>query len=386
MANEEKIEGYVGLRLDDKDEVNAFMITPVVDHAVRYASGDDVDEAPADDSSNMESEEELELLSSSARSCRDLMIKFDKALSSYHQLIAITGFMRDGLQQATLRRGIKGVAEAKGTLVKKVDGGVVYSLPPEAYEEIGREYKRMREMNAGLALLPASILLSLVATFDSLIGDAVRTLIALKPERLQNSDKTVTYRELFEIGDLEKARQAFIETEVDKLLRGSHEEQVEYLEKLIDTKIKSHYSRWPNFVEVFERRNRVAHASGTVNEEYIARCKSIGFPTEGMETGKTLRLNPKYLHKSVDVLTEFGVTLSFVAWKKLAGESENDAFEYLNSVCYEMIGAGRYQLAVWLLDFALHKQPRPRSDVTVRRMFINLANCYKKNEKGGALS
>lgn len=134
-------------------------------------------------------------------------------------------------------------------------------------------------------------------------------------------------------------------------------------------------------MEIFERRNRVAHASGLINEDYVQRCNTIGFPVEGMKVGNALKLNPRYLHKAVDVLIEFGVTLSFVAWRKLADESDNDAFEYLNTVCYEMIVASRYQLAVWSLDFALHKQSRPRSEVTLRRLFINLANSQKKLKK-----
>lgn len=201
MANsEEGIEGYVGLRLNDKGDVTGFMLTNVKDHAVRYASGDEVEEAESDDKASVEAEEELDLLSPSARACRDMMVKFDNALSSYHRLIAITNVMKDGLQQATIRIGIKGAAESKGVLTAKVDGGAVYGLSADARDEVGEEYQRMNEMNAGFALLPSSILLSLVATFDSLIGDAVRALINIKPERLQNSEKTLTYRELFQIG------------------------------------------------------------------------------------------------------------------------------------------------------------------------------------------
>jgi len=345
---------FIGFKKDAKTGgISGFMLSPDRKHAENYAAGKESDaeaDVPETIEDNVRGEEDL---SPVATLCSGMIEKFNQGLSPYHQLIAITGMMRGGMERAAIENGIYGECKSRGELLTDENGFEVYGLSFEAHELVAKGIGRMRETDAGFALLPSSIILSLVATFDSLIGDALKALLSLQPERLQNSEKTITYRDLFQIGDLQKAREQFIETEVEKLLRGSHEEQVSYIEKLIDTKIIGHYSRWPNFVELFERRNRIAHASGVVNADYVDKCKTLGYPTDNIELGKELKLSPRYLHKVVDVLVEFGVTMAFVTWRKLAPDSEGQAFETLNEVAYDLIKQRRYQLATWLLDFCL---------------------------------
>lgn len=173
-------------------------------------------------------------------------------------------------------------------------------------------------------------------------------------------------------------REKLINEEINKLLRGSHLKQVEYLENLIDTKIISRYERWPNFFEIFERRNRYAHAAGIADADYILKVSEQHYQTKNIATGDKLKLDSRYLHRSTDYLTEFGVLLSFMAWRKL-GASPNEAYRHLSLQCYELITNKRYKLAIWLLDFCLNKQSTKGVDeAIVRTMHINLANAYKK--------
>jgi hypothetical protein len=182
---------------------------------------------------------------------------------------------------------------------------------------------------------------------------------------------------------LEEVVSQVIDLEVSQLMRGSHTEQVQFIESHLDVKIIGHYARWSNFVEIFERRNLVAHGNLIASESYITNCRSAkDTDIEDITVGQQLSLTPEYLHKATDALSEFGILLVFVLWRKHIKNSAEDAFKYVSETCYDLISKKRSQLAQKLLEFALYKQPRACSDRVIRMMLVNLANSYKimKNE------
>jgi hypothetical protein len=256
----------------------------------------------------------------------------------------------------------------------------IYGFSENGFEVVIRQFRRTNEITAGLHVLPSSTLLSLVANFDSLIGDFVKEILTAKPEKVKFSDRTITYRELFQNGDVSKILEDAINSEVDKLLRGSHKDQIIYIEELIDTKILGHYNRIPNYLEIFERRNQFAHAAGLITQYYIDQCKSFKYPVEELVVGNNFDLCPNYLHRAVDYLTEFGILFAFMTWRK-HGDGNSNPFSKLNSVCYELIVKRRYKIASYLLDFALHKQGCKTDDITKRMMQVNLANSYARMGK-----
>ena len=44
------------------------------------------------------------------------------------------------------------------------------------------------------------------------------------------------------------------EDEVEGIMRGSHDDQIKYMEDKLDIKIRSNYEGWGEFMEIFERR------------------------------------------------------------------------------------------------------------------------------------
>lgn len=98
------------------------------------------------------------------------------------------------------------------------------------FREFSKFIDSMQDIDEGMDLLPSSILLSLVATYDSIISDFMRKVLALRPDRLETHDKSITYKELFGISNLEDVKNRLIEEEVNSIMRGSHLKQAEHLE------------------------------------------------------------------------------------------------------------------------------------------------------------
>ncbi|WP_155006279.1 hypothetical protein [Sphingomonas hengshuiensis] len=367
-----------------KGDIRIFRVAASLDEAESFVepSEDQDDLFPEQGVSEaIDYKENLDELSPFASMCEKKMEKFYGALAPFHDLVQVANFVRPLMVNAGMESGVLTKVREKGHLLRQTEDLETYGLNAQTASEIHLIVDRLKQIDSGLSILPSSVLLSLVATFDSMIGDGIKELLKARPDKITSSDKTVTYRELFNIGSLDDAKDKFINDEVDKLLRGSHDDQILYVEKLTDTKIRDHYPRWANFIEVFERRNIIAHANGNYSQLYIDRCRSAGYPCDKVVVGDKASLRSKYLHKSIDTLTEFGILIWFVAWRKLDTKSEATAFSRLNMIAFGAIKGFRYELAIWLLDFALHRQPRNADEITTRMMVINLANAYKKTKK-----
>jgi len=174
------------------------------------------------------------------------------------------------------------------------------------------------------------------------------------------------------------------EDEVEGIMRGSHDDQIKYVEENLDIKIRSHYEEWGEFMEIFERRNLIAHGNNTINLHYSKNCNSHGFKVSEDQVGTQLSLDEGYLSRSSDRLLEFGLSLMFVLWLKHFRDDKETAYRRFSHLAYELIKDGEARVAAKLLDLALFKQPLSASDRVQKMMTINLANAYKKlndNEK-----
>lgn len=200
---------YITFKKNANGRVTAFRIAASQDDSEKFEQLDDDRSSPRDESRlSPDLERNEDDLSPLASLCSELIDRFTSGLSHYHQLIAIADVMRGGMTQSLMEDRVYAVAKSAESLARSDDASETYGLTKPSYVQVNQAISQLRETDAGMALLPASILLSLVATFDSLIGDAIKSLLVLKPDKLQNSDKTITYRDLFEIGDLDTARKS----------------------------------------------------------------------------------------------------------------------------------------------------------------------------------
>ena len=60
-------------------------------------------------------------------------------------------------------------------------------------------------------------------------------------------------------------------------MRGSHDEQIEYIEKNLHIDIRNHYEEWGEFIEIFERRNIISHGNYIINSHYVRNCNNMDF-------------------------------------------------------------------------------------------------------------
>ena len=307
-----------------------------------------------------------------------LMSRFQDTMSSYRPLIKFGMFAMPTLRSAFIHNQMYKAADKNLEIIDKDQEFETYGITIDQYPSVRRQIRRLREFDRGVTVLPGAILLSLVATFDSFIGDTLRIMLGHKPERVIESAKTISVKEVLRMASFDDVIGKIIEDEVDAVMRNTHDEQIKYVEDKLDINIRSVYDEWGDFVEIFERRNLIAQGNYIINSHYIKNCNKHGFEVGDDQDGEKLSLDRNYLEGSSDCLLEFGLSLIFVLWLKHFKDSREIAYESLNGRTYGLIKDGQFRVAARLLNLALYKQTPGASDRINKMMTINLANAYKK--------
>ncbi len=198
-------------------------------------------------------------------------------------------------------------------------------------------------------LVPRSFLVALVSQFDAFVGRLVRQLFKIKPEILNSSENTLTYSQLTGFGSLGDAREFVIDKEVDGLLRKSHAEQFDWLEKKFGLPLRKDLEAWPTFIEVTERRNLFVHTNGRVSHQYLEVCRRHSCPIgEKIVSGKSLSVTRQYFRTAHECIFEIGVKLAQVLWRRIQPEEIAHADSNLITVGFELLTEGRNKLACFL--------------------------------------
>lgn len=313
---------------------------------------------------------------------RGILDRITEIISSYYALIDVSYMSRAVFLSSISQHEIIDPLEKMGLVPLDADENKrLYALNDAALSRVLKGRDKVKRFDIGTAALPSSTLMSLVAAFDSIIADLVAALLKSRKEKLKIADRTVPLADILASDTIDDVIDRFVSEEVYELLRGSHNEQVKFIEDTFDIKIREDWRPWPSFIEIFERRNLLAHGEGEFTERYAQICAKHGKSVNIRKPGERIRLNRSYLVHAADTLFEFGVLLAFSLWRKHFRDEEEQAFVALNQVAYELIQEHRLSIARNLLRFGISLKTKGRSDSIQRMMIVNLANALKKMDK-----
>ena len=377
MSDENKSYGYLGFKRGEDNRIDNFYITSKLFDLESWLSADSGGEARRLDDVEPKADATVDMYGDFDSRPALLMDRFRKSMVSTQSLILFIGTLFPVMKYAMLERHLFRYAEKNLTIhsISEQNKSFIYSR--EQWPKLKQALDEFFELIEGHMALPKAVLLSLVATFDSYFAEIVQFFPCVHPERYTSSDKQISLREVFLRKSIDEVIDHVIDDEINALMRGSHTDQVKFIEDNLEVKIIGHYERWPEFVEIFERRNLVAHGNLVVNRAYRKRCEEAKLKMVP-ELGTELNLEPEYLDNAVDILAEFGILLIFTLWKKHLKDADEFAFRHVSRVTYELIANKKYVLAKNLLEFCLYKQKRSCSDSVIKMMIVNLANCSKK--------
>ena len=386
-GNEESFVLYMCFGTDQADAIpRSFAVLPNEDEVGRWKSEQRDSELTKDNSApgpeelqpTASEEEDKDLLQGPSVELPSLMRRFQETMSSYKFLVGFGMTFMPTLRSHLIYNEIYKSANKHLKVIEKDHQFEIYGITDDQYSPVRTQIRRLREIDRGATVLPGAILLSLVATFDSFIADTIRIVLRSQPKRVTESSKLISVKEVMQMSSFDDVIRKLTDDEVEDVMRGSHNNQIHFIEERLNISIRDHYKEWGEFIEIVERRNLIAHGNYIINSQYVSNCKDHGLDVDEGQCGERLTLDERYLRRSSDRLLEFGLSLMFVLWLKHFRESSETAYENLNELAYEMIKDGQSRVATKILDLALFKQKLNASDRTTRTMTVNLANAYKK--------
>lgn len=335
----------------------------------RWKSG----EEPKAETDEVE-EPELPLETSQEATLAEALDKAVAFACSQVHLIALASVAPTLFEHLNVSSNIFDPVRNKATPVEDSEVATVYPLDRDEYHRLNRATKDLRDFRLGVAALPNAALMSIVATFDALIVDLVAKMLNLNKSWLAKSKRELSYAKLAEASSIEDLISDAIADEIYQFSRGSHDEQARYIEANFAVAIKSNWRRWPDYIEVFERRNLIAHGEATFNKRYVSICSDAGHKGSAKILGEQVEVRTPYLRQALDILTEFAILLPFSVWRKLSDAEEEKAFKQLNEAAYNLISNGRYVAAERVLEFALELTKVKVPAAVIQQLTINRAS------------
>ena len=270
-----------------------------------------------------------------------------------HELIWAATVAPVAIRMAMARGDVIGPIKEKSPKIFDDEHCEIYGLSEAEYAEMISKYQRYDLTKKGVERFPSATLLSFVATFDTLVVDILSKMLRLQSDWLERSERTISLARLAAANSLDEIIQEQIAEEVYQFSRGSHSEQAGYIKRNFGIDIEKDWKRWPDYIEIFERRNLVAHGERNFNSRYVRICISAGHKGSAELLGKKVELTANYLRQSLNVLLEFAVLLSFSLFRKFVKEVEEQAFTNLNEAVFTLTQRGHYVVAERLASYAL---------------------------------
>ena len=253
---------------------------------------------------------------------------------------------------------------------------------PKLMVEINELVDNVRKLDRANDLFRQNALVMVISRYDQFVAATFQNIFQATPDRLKSPDKTLSYEEILQLGSVTNAVDKFISKEIDSLLRESHAEHVNYIDKQMKIGLRESIKCWPTFIEITERRNLFVHTGGSVSQQYIRTCKSNGvILDEKLKEGALLDVSEDYLREAYKCLLEVSVKISQLVSRKLWPKEIETIDTALNDIGLEFLIREKWDLANIVFDFALSLPPKFISDDAQYKIFV-INKCISLNWSG----
>jgi hypothetical protein len=205
-------------------------------------------------------------------------------------------------------------------------------------------------------IIPESLFVSLISQYDAFLSKLLRELFKIRPEYINQSERELTFSELVKFESIEDAKEYIIEKEIESILRKSHIEQFDYLEKKLNISLRKNLPIWTTFIEVTQRRNLFVHCDGIVSSQYLKVCNDNNCEIGEIQLNERLSTKLDYFISAYKCLYELATKLTHTIWRKLLQNDIKNADRSLNDICFDLLSAEHFKLADILLEFGCNQK------------------------------
>jgi len=324
--------------------------------------------------SDNNTEDNFAINNRSEKSIEYQFLSFISSLISQEQIYSITnnGFVE---HKNILTKAFE---ELKSSKLKKIsdENGAHFLVRSDAINEITLLLEEIKITGISHTSFSQNLIVSLISSLEFLITNSLKWAYFIRPELLNNSGKSFTFKEVAETGSLDKFKDLVIEKEIDEFSRKSFLEQFNEIEKKHKLDLIKKIKCWKLFLEISARRNLFVHSSGIVNEQYLDFCTNNGIDVGKITMGDRLTIDNLYFHNSLGIILEIGLIFSQEIWRHFKPEEIATADGTLVNVGFNFLNSGKYRLAEIVFSYGC-KLSKVSSDEIQKMLVINLAQAHK---------
>lgn len=259
--------------------------------------------------------------------------------------------------KARLRKAFDGeiridVAEGDDT------GAVTLSVEGKGKSAFDEKLKQLSKQSYQTELLHNNALISLVSSTEWFLSQLLHKYYDAFPESAGIKGRSLTLKELQEIGTVEEAREYLLEEHIEGVLRGSFSEWMEFLKASLHLSMSYVDEFRDQMVEVYQRRNLLVHNGGIVNGIYLNKVPESVRPA--VKVGHPIALTHSYLDTSISTFERCFILIGLELWKKLDPGSEDRA-HIANQITYSHLISERWEIAESISFFSMNDKKIPES-------------------------
>ena len=283
-------------------------------------------------------------------------------------------------KDAERKEAIEDIVKSKS---ETEDGKIVYK--PKSINGLGELktfLKNLRKLSRGRNLFKRNAVVSIVSRYDEFLCHVLEASLRMHPEWLNESEKHITYKDLFKLESLETAKNQILQNEINNLMYASHSEQIEYLDKKLKLGLKDNFRSFNEFIEITARRHLFVHTGGRVSCQYLETCKGHNIDIGNINEKDNLSVSKEYFIKVFDCFYELGLRIGHAAYRRLFPQKIEEADGRLNSIGFDLLESENWELAEFIFDFAINIPSKYRSNGEMYYYFlINKAIALKEQGK-----
>jgi hypothetical protein len=229
-----------------------------------------------------------------------------------------------------------------------------------------------------------SLLVAAVGEFEALCSNCIQSFVSRYPGKLTSSDRTFTFAEISEFGDLESFRTRVTDLYAENIMRGSVDDWLKWFATNLKLSEADIAEDWDVLSEIFQRRNVLVHNGGVVNHLYRAKVKKMPRDVArrraaGIEARADV--GKQYLQDSIAQLNAAGLVLAVRTALKLKAPKPGQhhaAMTLISDASYEFLRDNRDRE---LVIFSERILPHCTEEATRLLVQVNLW-CARKRDGG----
>jgi hypothetical protein len=221
-----------------------------------------------------------------------VMTDFEDSINTFKTTVPFIMSNLQIMRRFSDDRNIRQFVAKNGERVNSDDIGFeLYKITIGHAAALSQKLERSNAISSGINKVPGLFLMGLVSSYDQFLSQLIRCIFVSHPEMLSSSERNISFKDLTEIGSVEAARERIIEKAIESIIRESHADQIAWLESKLNMPMRKDLKIWPEFIELCERRNLIAHTNGAVSSQYIAICKNHDVDVDHLTIGSMLGNN-----------------------------------------------------------------------------------------------